>query len=202
MCDRLGDRVAPCLQIYRACEIRGRIAYKRSGGSRLITQNDHWKSQIRHALYTSERFVRCAFEVAACHLSSLPWADVWNVYEVDSGWLGGTSTCRPLLMCYMSDTGFVCAELQRVQTAGQCPRTTQSWFQEQPPCWCAQMGRAQLSLMRVPSLVVHQGPPAVSRAPSMPWMMPYPCPRGASAPGTVMLAGNLCNTKLACAWHL
>ncbi|KAK9856806.1 hypothetical protein WJX84_009213 [Apatococcus fuscideae] len=33
-------------EIYRACEARGRIAYKRSGGSRLITQNDHWKSQI------------------------------------------------------------------------------------------------------------------------------------------------------------
>ena len=47
-------------QIYRACEKRGRIAYKRSGGSRFITHNDHWKSQIRHALYTGDRFVRCA----------------------------------------------------------------------------------------------------------------------------------------------
>ncbi len=47
-------------QIYRACEVRGRIAYKRSGGSRFITHNDHWKSQIRHALYTGDRFVRCA----------------------------------------------------------------------------------------------------------------------------------------------
>lgn len=46
------------LQIYRACEARGRIAYKRSGGSRLITHNDHWKSQIRHALYTCNRFER------------------------------------------------------------------------------------------------------------------------------------------------
>lgn len=46
-------------QIYRACEKRGRIAYKRSGGSRFITHNDHWKSQIRHALYTGDRFVRC-----------------------------------------------------------------------------------------------------------------------------------------------
>jgi len=45
-------------QIYAACERSGRIAYKRSGGSRLITHNDHWKSQIRHALYTSDRFVR------------------------------------------------------------------------------------------------------------------------------------------------
>lgn len=49
-----------CVQIYRACEQRGRIAYKRSGGSRFITHNDHWKSQIRHALYTGERFVRYA----------------------------------------------------------------------------------------------------------------------------------------------
>jgi hypothetical protein len=48
------------VQIYYACEERGRIAYKRSGGSRLITHNDHWKSQIRHALYTSDRFERCA----------------------------------------------------------------------------------------------------------------------------------------------
>ncbi|CAK0771125.1 hypothetical protein CVIRNUC_003835 [Coccomyxa viridis] len=52
-------------EIYRACEMRGRIAYKRSGGSRLITHNDHWKSQIRHALYTSDRFVR-ASEGADC----------------------------------------------------------------------------------------------------------------------------------------
>ena len=46
------------LQVYQACEERGRIAYKRSGGSRLITHNDHWKSQIRHALYTCDRFQR------------------------------------------------------------------------------------------------------------------------------------------------
>jgi hypothetical protein len=51
-----GDVPEP--QIYAACERSGRIAYKRSGGSRLITHNDHWKSQIRHALYTSDRFVR------------------------------------------------------------------------------------------------------------------------------------------------
>jgi hypothetical protein len=52
------------VQIYRACEQRGRIAYKRSGGSRFITHNDHWKSQIRHALYTGDRFVRCARSLA------------------------------------------------------------------------------------------------------------------------------------------
>ena len=27
-------------------------------GSRLLTANEHWKSQIRHALYTSPRFKR------------------------------------------------------------------------------------------------------------------------------------------------
>ncbi|KAL3152622.1 hypothetical protein ABBQ32_001639 [Trebouxia sp. C0010 RCD-2024] len=43
-------------EIYKACQLHGRIAYKRSGGSRLITHNDHWKSQIRHALYTCDRF--------------------------------------------------------------------------------------------------------------------------------------------------
>ncbi|BDA42156.1 hypothetical protein COCOBI_03-0410 [Coccomyxa sp. Obi] len=60
-------------EIYRACEQRGRIAYKRSGGSRFITHNDHWKSQIRHALYTGERFVR-ASEGADCWTVSKPFA--------------------------------------------------------------------------------------------------------------------------------
>ena len=45
-------------QIYAACAANGRIAYKRTTGSRAITDNDHWKSQIRHALYTGDRFVR------------------------------------------------------------------------------------------------------------------------------------------------
>lgn len=48
----------PALQIYAVCQLHGRIAYKRAGGSRLITHNEHWKSQIRHALYTGERFQR------------------------------------------------------------------------------------------------------------------------------------------------
>ena len=47
-------------QIYTASQARGRIIYKRAGGSRLITNNEHWKSQIRHALYTSGRFKRVA----------------------------------------------------------------------------------------------------------------------------------------------
>jgi len=46
-------------QIYQFSEANGRIAYKRSEGSRLITSNNHWKSQIRHALYTTTgRFFR------------------------------------------------------------------------------------------------------------------------------------------------
>jgi hypothetical protein len=40
------------------CEQHGRIAYRRADGSRLITSNDHWKSQVRHALYTGGRFER------------------------------------------------------------------------------------------------------------------------------------------------
>lgn len=64
-------------EIYRACEARGRIAYKRSGGSRLITHNEHWKSQIRHALYTCPRFVRAGlgedfWTIAEEHLDSSP----------------------------------------------------------------------------------------------------------------------------------
>jgi len=45
-------------QIYQACQERGRIAYKRASGSRLITHNNNWKNQIRHALYTSSKFAR------------------------------------------------------------------------------------------------------------------------------------------------
>lgn len=54
------------LQIYAVCQASGRIAYKRSGGSRLIASNEHWKSQIRHALYTGERFQRWAAGDAGC----------------------------------------------------------------------------------------------------------------------------------------
>ncbi|KAK2078102.1 hypothetical protein QBZ16_003970 [Prototheca wickerhamii] len=56
-------------QIYQLCHSRGRIAYKRSGGSRLITHNEHWKSQIRHALYTNPRFQRCADDQDAWELT-------------------------------------------------------------------------------------------------------------------------------------
>jgi len=51
-------RCATLRQIYVTCVERGRIAHKRGVGSRLITANEHWKSQIRHALYTSPRFTR------------------------------------------------------------------------------------------------------------------------------------------------
>lgn len=46
--------------IYSICQRAGRIASKHGAGSRLITANEHWKSQIRHALYTSSRFKRIA----------------------------------------------------------------------------------------------------------------------------------------------
>lgn len=45
-------------QIYATCKEKGRIASKHGGGCRLLTANEHWKSQIRHALYTSPRFKR------------------------------------------------------------------------------------------------------------------------------------------------
>ena len=64
-------------QVYEACQLRGRILYKRSGGSRLITHNEHWKSQIRHALYTSGRFCRVPdspdlWQVAPTHAHVVP----------------------------------------------------------------------------------------------------------------------------------
>ena len=88
-----------CLQIYRACEIRGRIAYKRSGGSRLITQNDHWKSQIRHALYTSERFVRCAMYVGCLCVTGFSPACCFSTYVCRAVWpynMPGMPACRQL----------------------------------------------------------------------------------------------------------
>ena len=45
-------------EIYSICEKHGRIAHKHNRKSRLITSNVHWKSQVRHALYTSKRFTR------------------------------------------------------------------------------------------------------------------------------------------------
>jgi hypothetical protein len=51
---------SPASQIYQACEKNGRILFHRTGGFRVIVNNEHWKSQIRHTLYTSGRFVRCS----------------------------------------------------------------------------------------------------------------------------------------------
>ena len=45
-------------EIYETCEKHGRIAHKHNRKSRVITSNGHWKSQVRHALYTSKRFTR------------------------------------------------------------------------------------------------------------------------------------------------
>lgn len=56
---------ASLAHIYQLCHSRGRVAYRRSGGSRLITQNEHWKSQIRHTLYTNPRFERCVPQACA-----------------------------------------------------------------------------------------------------------------------------------------
>ncbi|XP_075264833.1 uncharacterized protein LOC142356990 isoform X2 [Convolutriloba macropyga] len=77
-------------QIYHACQRRGRIAYKRSGGSRLITHNDNWKSQIRHALYTSGRFSRVqegqdAWQLAKGNDSSEPSVTMVNILADDLG---------------------------------------------------------------------------------------------------------------------
>jgi len=51
-------RRATLRQIYVTCVEHGRVKHKRGGGSRLLTSNEHWKSQVRHALYTSPRFQR------------------------------------------------------------------------------------------------------------------------------------------------
>lgn len=42
------------------CKADGRIVCKRTGDVRLITDNTHWKSQVRHTLYTgNDKFRRC-----------------------------------------------------------------------------------------------------------------------------------------------
>ena len=79
-------KTSRCMQIYRACEMRGRIAYKRSGGSRLITHNDHWKSQIRHALYTSDRFVRYSLPMLSA-LGDLCYSHVAAVRPLSSAFM-------------------------------------------------------------------------------------------------------------------
>ena len=74
------NALASLRMIYSICQRAGRIASKHGAGSRLITANEHWKSQIRHALYTSPRFKRIGSDdwgVAAGH-SAMP--DTTTVY--------------------------------------------------------------------------------------------------------------------------
>ncbi len=47
-------------QVYAACSTIGRIVCRKTGGCRWITDNEHWKSQVRHTLYTSGRYCRQA----------------------------------------------------------------------------------------------------------------------------------------------
>ncbi|KAK9816744.1 hypothetical protein WJX72_004461 [[Myrmecia] bisecta] len=96
-------------EIYRACEKRGRIAYKRSGGSRLITHNDHWKSQIRHALYTCERFARSADS-----------ADSWTVSKA---WSKVVPQTTKVLVRTDAEGGSISDELQERSPAPKPART-------------------------------------------------------------------------------
>jgi hypothetical protein len=71
------DGAADLKAIYEVCELHGRIAYRRADGSRLITQNEHWKSQVRHALYTGGKFQRVPsnselWQLSHAHRGSVP----------------------------------------------------------------------------------------------------------------------------------
>ena len=101
-------------QIYRACEQRGRIAYKRSGGSRLITHNDHWKAQIRHALYTGERFVRYAVIPRLPVVQGAAWPTLLPIKHRSCTPLPSTSEERTRLH------GYLCrASRRRLALCGQ-----------------------------------------------------------------------------------
>mgnify|MGYP002633448961 CR=1 FL=1 len=52
------QKSATLREIYEVCEKHGRVAHKHNRKSRVVTSNGHWKSQVRHALYTSKRFTR------------------------------------------------------------------------------------------------------------------------------------------------
>ncbi|QDZ24208.1 hypothetical protein HOP50_12g67450 [Chloropicon primus] len=60
-------------EIYAFCENKT-LLYKRSARSRLLSENKHYKSQIRHALYKAGRFVRNA--------------DNPDLWEVEKKWRG------------------------------------------------------------------------------------------------------------------
>ena len=66
--------------IYSICQRAGRIASKHGAGSRLITANEHWKSQIRHALYTSSRFKRIANDDWSVETGHLDMPETTTVY--------------------------------------------------------------------------------------------------------------------------
>eukprot|EP00976_Prorocentrum_cordatum_P055456 1119210-Prorocentrum_minimum.AAC.7 len=51
-------RIRRCVHVFGLLLTLSFIQLTGSGGSRNITSNEHWKSQIRHALYTSARFCR------------------------------------------------------------------------------------------------------------------------------------------------
>ena len=68
------DGAADLKAIYKVCEQHGRIAYRRADGSRIITCNDHWKSQVRHALYTGGKFQRVVSH-----------ADLWELSPAQKG---------------------------------------------------------------------------------------------------------------------
>eukprot|EP00884_Botryococcus_braunii_P001913 jgi/Botrbrau1/11722/Bobra.0195s0049.1 len=78
-------------QMYSTVRECGRIAYKRADGSRLLTDNDHWKAQIRHTLYTGRKFERVKDEDGYWRVSSI-WktrqpstTTVWVPVEKSAG---------------------------------------------------------------------------------------------------------------------
>lgn len=82
--------------IYSICQRAGRIASKHGTGSRLITANEHWKSQIRHALYTSSRFKRIANDDWTVGSGHLDMPETTTVYltkdERESAGCAATTT--------------------------------------------------------------------------------------------------------------
>eukprot|EP00201_Polytomella_parva_P004610 CAMPEP_0175083824 /NCGR_PEP_ID=MMETSP0052_2-20121109/27634_1 /TAXON_ID=51329 ORGANISM="Polytomella parva, Strain SAG 63-3" /NCGR_SAMPLE_ID=MMETSP0052_2 /ASSEMBLY_ACC=CAM_ASM_000194 /LENGTH=385 /DNA_ID=CAMNT_0016355391 /DNA_START=28 /DNA_END=1182 /DNA_ORIENTATION=- len=66
---RVGNS-ASLQQVYAVCQDIGYVVDCRKGGWRLIINSKHWKSQIRHTLYTSFRFQRCQ-----------EGGDLWRVAE-------------------------------------------------------------------------------------------------------------------------
>ena len=74
--------LASLREIYAFCENKT-LLYKRSSRSRLLSENRHYKSQIRHALYKAGRFVRNAEN-----------PDLW---EVEKKWRDARVVQQPAL---------------------------------------------------------------------------------------------------------